>query len=169
MAIKDFGLRQYAFALVAAAAITAGCSTGSAPSMNSGVGTQPQTRNGAHSLVFVRTNVRFKNAGSTTISGSGSSTCWSISTPLPFLSGGQLSSTIELGYDTTCIGGSDQLDISYGPASGPDCTFVTTYDAGFTYQAVNSELTACTATASGNPTFDELYTYAPIESLRKHR
>jgi hypothetical protein len=159
---------RIALALIIAAALTASCSPGSGPS-TSGLGVQQQSQDGARPSVFVSTTVKFKNAGSTTISGSGSDPCWSIMPALPSLMGGDLSTTITLGYSTTCIGGANHLDITYGPPSGPDCIFKTTYSsAAFSYEADNSPLTACSANGSGNPTFDELYAYAPAPLKRHH-
>ena len=160
---------RYAATLLTAAILTAGCGTNSGPNAMSNLA-QGQNRTGGHPLVFVSTTVKFKNNGSSTISGSGSSTCWSISPSLPNVTSGSVSATITLGYDTTCINGPNHLDISYGPSGGPACTFVTTYSSGaFSYAADNTASTACTATPSGNPTFDELYTYAPAGGLRRHR
>jgi hypothetical protein len=159
---------RIAVTLIVVAAFTASCSPGSGPS-SSGLGVQQQSQHGARPSVFVSTTVKFKNAGTTTISGSGSDTCWSIMPSLPSLMGGDLSSIITLGYSTTCIGGSNHLSITYGPPSGPDCTFKTTYSGGaFSYEADNSPLTACSAAGSGNQTFDELYTYAPAPLKRHH-
>jgi hypothetical protein len=167
MSINHFASTRNALTFALATFFTVGCDAGSGSSIGSGpIGTQAQSR--AHPSVFVSTSVEFKNDSSTTITGSGSATCWSISPSLPTLSAGHLSGDITLGYDTTCINGPNHLDITYGPTSGPYCTFVTTYASGhFTYEADNSPLTACTATASG--TGEEIYTYALSGSLRRHR
>jgi hypothetical protein len=75
-----------------------------------------------------------------------------------------------LSFNTACAG-PNFIDISYAPVSGADaiCTFVTTYYMGFTYSVDNSEDTACTATPSHNVTFEELFSYDPAGSLRRHR
>jgi hypothetical protein len=166
----NFPFAHCAFgAVLAAATMIAACTTSSAPVTNAAV-SQSQGKHRVGPLVLETTTVKFYNSGSSTIYGSGSSTCWSVSpTPLPSLAPDAYSGTITLGYDTTCINGPDDIAITYGPSSGPDCTFITTYSVGFQYQAVNNELTDCTATPSGAAAFDELYSYDPAGSVRKHR
>jgi hypothetical protein len=155
--------------LAGAVAIVAGCSTQAGSPLGSSPAGLGASR--AHSLNIVTTRVEIYNSGSATILGTGSSACWTISpTPLPSVSPDTYSGVISLSYNTTCAG-PNFIDIAYAPTVGADdsCTFVTTYDMGFSYSVDNSEGTACTATPSHNVAFDELFSYDPSGSLRKHR
>jgi hypothetical protein len=168
MKIASLSTGHCAAGLIAIAAIVAGCT--SATPTGVGIPSAAHSR-GVRHLVLETTTVKFYNSGSSTIYGSGSATCWSVSpTPLPSIGPGNYSGVIDLSYDTACVGGPDHIDISYGPSGGPSCLFTTTYNAGFSYSVSNNPLTDCTATASGAPIFKELFSYDPSGSLNKrHR
>jgi hypothetical protein len=160
---------EFVALLVGAIAIVAGCSSQAGSPLGSSPTGPSASR--AHSLDIVPTRVKIYNSGSATISGTGSSACWTISpTPLPSVSPDTTSGVVTLSFNTACAG-PNFIDISYAPVSGADaiCTFVTTYYMGFTYSVDNSEDTACTATPSHNVTFEELFSYDPAGSLRRHR
>jgi hypothetical protein len=161
--IKRLGIAHCRLAWFVAAAVVAACSSTSGPA---GSGSVLQSR----PSVVEMTTVAIYNSGSSTIYGSGSSTCWTASpSPWPSVAPSGYSKVVTLTYDTTCINGPDYIAATYGPPSGPDCTFTTTYHAGFSYSATNNFLTDCTATPSGNAAFNELFSYDPAGSLRKRR
>jgi len=161
----------YAPGIFAAVVIAAGCSGTSSTNPVSSAGSQaPAGR--ARSMDTVQTRVKIFNFATYTITGSGSSACWTISpTPLPSIAPSSSSQVETLQYNTGC-GASNELDITYSGGSPPaPCIFKTTYSSGFTYLATNSVGTACTATRSSNVTYDENFNYysagSPAKALLK--
>jgi hypothetical protein len=160
--------RRSGLAIFAAAMLIAGCN--GLNSANPGPAGVAATSSHARPLTIFSTRVRIYNSGSSTITGTGSAGCWTISpTPLPSIGPGQHSVVETLSYNSSC-GAGNTLDITYGgTAPISDCIFSTTYAGGFSYTATNSAGTDCSVSTSTNVTYDELFSYDPVGSLRKHR
>jgi hypothetical protein len=156
---------QWSILLLATAGVAAGCNSGPTASAPPGI----QSANGhAGPSELLSTRVKIYNSGSSTIFGTGSAPCWTISpTPLPSVGPGSYSGIETLSHNPLC--GVSTLNITYQTISGADtaCTFETTYSGGFSYSVDNSPTTACTATHSTNVTFDELFSYDPAGQARK--
>lgn len=144
--------------------LLAGCGAGTAglgapgSSTSNASHVQPQTT--------VSTIVGIKNDWISTISGSGSAPCWSISPGLPNVGGfGQLSGPITLSYTPLCPspGG---LQITYGPegtSTSADCTFNVSYNGTlFLYSVNQGSGTKCSVAPSADTKYDEILTYAQI-------
>jgi hypothetical protein len=157
------------FLTLVTVAFIAGCN-GSGGPISSLPGAS-SAKGGVDPLDTVSTRVEIANTASVTIYGGSSGTCWTISpSPVPSIGSGDQTSPITLSYNTGCAAG-NKLDITYQTTLGADtaCTFETTYTggSGFSYQANNAPLTACSVSQSHSVTYDELFTYAPGGSLRK--
>lgn len=166
MNLKRIGRASGILGLLAVAALAAGCN-GPTSSLGSPGADGPSSH--VHPLQTVSTRVAIYNSGTVTISGTGSAACWSISPGLPNVPAGEYSSPITLTFNLDCVA-TNKLDITYGPTiiADEDCTFETTYNNGFTYKAVNSVLTDCSVSPSKNVSYDELFSWDPAGSLRRH-
>jgi hypothetical protein len=161
---------KWAVSALAAAAIFAGCSTGTQSSLSPS-GT---AQNGSHRvgpLATVSNVVQIDNAWTQTIFGSGSATCWSISpTPLPSVAPSASSPPVTLTYNTTCPV-TAPLPIRYGPGVTPleDCTFNVGYNGtNFTYSVTQGTHTDCTAKPSPISSIDEILTYDQVTPSLRH-
>jgi hypothetical protein len=114
-------------------------------------------------LTTVATIVGIKNDWISTISGSGSATCWSISPSLPSVGPfGDLSGPVTLSYTPLCPTPST-LPITYGPgaSAAAECTFTVSYNGtAFQYIVTQGTSTACSVAPSPISGYDEILTYA---------
>jgi hypothetical protein len=150
-------------AMLAACAILAGCSAGAQSPVNPTVSSSSNVHH-IGPLTTVSTIVGIKNDWISTISGSGSAMCWSISPGLPSVGPfGDLSGPVTLSYTPLCPTPST-LAITYGPggsSTGAECTFNVSYNGTtFLYSVTQGSSTACSVGPSPTTRYDEILTYA---------
>jgi len=152
-----------AIAPLAAFAILAGCSGGAQSPINP-TASSPSSAHRIGPLTTVSTIVGIKNDWISTISGSGSAMCWSISPGLPSVGPfGDLSGPVTLSYTPLCPTPST-LAITYGPggsSTGAECTFTVSYNGTtFQYNVSQGSSTACSVAPSPTTAYNEILTYA---------
>lgn len=139
------------------AGLLAACAGGTQSAFN------PSSQPASHHvgpLSTVSTIVGIRNDWTTTISGSGSALCWSISPGLPDVAGGSLSSPVTLSYNTLCDP-ITTLHITYtNGAVGGACTYNVLYNGrGFSYSVTQETLTDCSTEISPIASYNELLIY----------
>lgn len=165
MKIGRLTIAQSTISLVAAAALVSACDSGT-PSGSGPLSPNARASHVRHSILL-STIVQFHNAGSSTISATGSAPCWTVSpSPLPSVASGESSGPVTLNYDTSCLNGTNEIRITYAPSpQAAGCTFITYYEFGWGYSA-NPGPPGCTWNTTVNPV---LYTYALTGSEYKRR
>jgi len=155
---------------LASVALTAACSNGTGSSLNPSGSSASSAAHHATPLDSATTRVGIKNNWTSTIAGSGSARCWTISPSLPDVGAGKLSNPVTLTYDLTCAFLS-VLPITYGPPNGAaatQCTFEISYQGKFVYTVDNGSLTTCSVQPSSIAAYNEILIYNMIPPSVKH-
>ena len=162
MHLSDQRLRVWAFGLLAATSVAAGCSNEGSPFSegNAIKANSSLIRPGA----AVTTSYKVVKDVYWPITGSynGPRPCWTVSpSPLP----NDLSKKVTVSYVTGCSTKSVTFTYEFAPSNPWPCTYKLTYDAGFVWTATPYYTLDCSvATAPPGSDYDEQLIYGPNES-----